>query len=164
MQILLKFWPLYKLRKFVRRWKQISLVGHFINSHNLCPWWSIDILRWNLMLVTLGSWYFDQLSPIVFWLGNTDFGNLVRLSTWRLDCILTNLCKYDSQNIFIIFIIRQLKVRNTDIHPSWFTPLASCSCLVKIKYFCYHFRTLKIRGLRSVMSSFSKSLVRTVWN
>ena len=53
-------WSLYislknVLREFDKRSKNFLLDDHFINSHNLISWQSMDIVRRKLMFVTIGT-------------------------------------------------------------------------------------------------------------
>ena len=54
-------WSLYislknELREFDKRSKHFLVGDHFINSHNLISWQCMDIVRRNLMLVTIGTY------------------------------------------------------------------------------------------------------------
>ena len=44
-----------ELREFDKRSKHFLSGDHFINSHNLISWQSMDIVRRKLMLVTIGT-------------------------------------------------------------------------------------------------------------
>ena len=54
-------WSLYillknVLREFDKRSRHFLFGDHFNNSHNLISWQCMDIVRRNLMLVTIGTW------------------------------------------------------------------------------------------------------------
>lgn len=110
----------------------------------------------------------------VNWFGYLDRWSLTRVGHFRsstMTNIYPNCVLQDIIVLYIIFIIRHttrvtraLLLKKLTLQATLVVDSpVSCRTMLKIKYFCYHSRILKIRDLQFVMNSFTKSSVRTIF-